>query len=342
MSAAVVKVLLGLLIVTSAKSQEKRTSANLDNCLEDDPIIKEHVFKMGFDSIDVLTKKGYIIDVDGRVSDSKDMAKDSTGILLVTSEIGLVQIQKTKDVEDAKKVVNARGESKPYCAKNNKETYFFEYIGSDCFLYITKCAKVNGNVYLMGWSFNSYMLDNEILTKRFYNMEDDTKLTILTNFIDNFDFLHKRGINHGLIHPKYLILLDNEGYKTSVRLPVVEKINNKFSLNEQDISKFLAPEQVKNINTVSDAGDIYSLGLSFLWMLGKGANFILDDKCIIENFDDNCKKQLGAIQGYEFIGTNMHRLRLHLSRATSTDISLRLQGMENFKKSLNGEFKKFI
>lgn len=306
MSPFFVKALLGLLILISQIS-----SIDLDECDDGHRYLTEHLNAIKGKTIAELTKSSYIIDVNGKVSTSTQKAEDSTDILLVNTSEGLRQIQKTMNEKTAENILSVERATKGYCSNaRGRNDGGINFFSSDCFIMILRCVNgANNSIYLISSTYESDMSDKNML-EFFSQQSPQNKGEILKSFLVDFVNLHQRDFIHGMIEPKYLLVTDKDASEVSIKLPPVN-IKYKLREREKDLSgnkrsMFLSPEQVKNVNMATKESDVYSLALSFAWILVKDRdNFKLDNDCFQVEFSSTCEKQLQKIKDFEFADEKM-------------------------------------
>lgn len=325
-----VKVLLGLSIVINLV----RGGPDIEFCLDYYPEMFTFLNEVKGKTFSQLTSSSILIDVNGKEPNPSQSVDKSTDILLVKTSEGIRQVQKMKSSKDAKTALEAINKKKAYCADGEHETKLSLYFAPDCFTRIFNCMEKDGAFYLIGHTYVNDM-SNPGMLATFNKLIPAKQREVLVSFINNIQELHSLETIHRFIQPKSLLITDTAAMKTSIKLHNRVFHSGYLDPDQNERTTFSPPELVKNPKKYSSEIDVYSLALSFAWILVEDkANFKLADDCFLRDFSKSCENELEALKSLKFTNEKMTPLTDVIYAAANPDIKKRTKTLAEFSQAM--------
>lgn len=214
----------------------------------------------------------------------------------LTLKDGFVQIFEVEKStpEEAEGVLKQIFENNSFCSnEKGVNAKIGHHIGSDCLLQIESCLTNYKKYYFFGKKFQGDMKMPNMI-ELFKSKSSKDKLECFKNIAENVIELHKNGIFHLNIDPKFIIVEDMALCKFLLRMSHKNLKGEEVIHYRTNQSKYTAPENIPQITVATEQAEVYSLGMLFLVMMTSEEQVFnqINDDCYWVKFDQKCNKSL--------------------------------------------------
>ena len=275
--------------------------------------------------------------------------KAGSSIKFITARDHFMQIHEfQKDDEDSRERFRIiYGMEKKPCATTSIEEddkFAKDFIGTDCLTSVNSCIKIENSLYLIGDVFDGDMSSKEMLGW-FRGLNSIQKLEVMRNFANKVELLHEKGLFENQIDPRFLYIKNKNAKSVFVRLKVFKDEQISYPKKNNDhhdsspLEKFLMDKYI-----VSEKNDIYTLALSFVFMLSERKNFLetIEDFCSGPKANDPCHHRLIPEITKILAEENLKSLIPVISKAMASDLEENYNSMKEFRKAIDEIIEKGI